>query len=50
MDEIEIIEKLIITKEEIQAFYEDAAVQRGDWSDKSRRIVEFFGMDPTAGL
>ena len=40
---------ITLTKDELETFIQDW-YQDGSWSDTSRRIVRFLGMDETDGL
>lgn len=42
-------ETITLTKTELECLLEDWEKGNGCWSDTSRRIVRFLGMDETAG-
>jgi hypothetical protein len=41
---------ITLTKDELETFLQDWDQGYGSWSDTSRRIVRFLGMDETDGL
>ena len=41
---------ITLTKKELETFLQDLEQGYGSWSDTSRRIVHFLGMDETDGL
>ena len=42
--------KITLTKEELKTFLDDWDQGYGSWSDTSRRIVNFLGIDETDGI
>jgi hypothetical protein len=43
-------ESITVTKEELKTFLDDWDQGYGSWSDTSRRIVNFLGIDETDGI